>query len=414
LFFAIGQGRGGPLHFNHAGLSGMKLSTTRASWFFSSRNFKVFQAVLISAMILTWIVYRYAERFNYNLSGFICIGDKFMPPSGVPRGTIVYFRSAGYDGQFYYRMALNPLADKEELQYFDSPVYRYQRIGYPLLAALFSLGNKSWLPASLLITNMLVMVLSVFTISIWLKEKKLDPRYAVMYALSGTLVYPLMRDLSEPTSAAFLIIGFFFYTRHRFLSAGLFFGYAILCREVVFAVLPVLVLDWLFLQKAKRAWIAPLVSFLIMVGWHLFVFVHLEASSYPFRGRVSPANLLMPGVSVFTHLRQVFVYSANVSVWLQIVLLTSVAVILISIGLAVKELVRSRNALGVCFLGFSFLPLTLSETVWVEPWAYCRMIVPSLALLFLCFIHSRSKWYLVPFGLHAVLFFASLKWLVII
>jgi hypothetical protein len=44
----------------------------------------------------------------------------------------------GYDGQFFYRLALEPFSTAERVDgiAFDAPAYRQQRIGYPLLAFL--------------------------------------------------------------------------------------------------------------------------------------------------------------------------------------------------------------------------------------------------------------------------------------
>ncbi len=62
--------------------------------------------------------------------------------------------SFGYDGEFYYRLALDPFTAKK-IDYgigLDDPPYRMQRIGYPLLAWAVSLGNArilSWVMISL-------------------------------------------------------------------------------------------------------------------------------------------------------------------------------------------------------------------------------------------------------------------------
>src|SRR5579864_5116602 len=44
--------------------------------------------------------------------------------------------SWGYDGQFYYQLARNPM---HAYQYMDNAAYRYQRIFYPLVGAVCSL-----------------------------------------------------------------------------------------------------------------------------------------------------------------------------------------------------------------------------------------------------------------------------------
>ena len=46
----------------------------------------------------------------------------------------------GFDGQFYYFIALDPNHARD---YVDGPAYRYSRIGYPMLARALSGGNAS-------------------------------------------------------------------------------------------------------------------------------------------------------------------------------------------------------------------------------------------------------------------------------
>jgi hypothetical protein len=387
----------------------MKPPFKKLSQFFNTDTSKIIQALLIVTIVLTCVLYQYGERYGYRVSGFICLGDKFIPPEGLERGMVVYMRSPGYDGQFFYYIALNPFGDLKDYRHIDNPPWRYQRIGYPLLAWLFSLGNKSAVPHTLLFVNLLSIVFSTYMISILLKEQKLDPRYAVLYAMSGTLLYPLLRDLAEISSAAFLIAGFFFYARRRFVISGLLFGYAMLCREVVFAVVPVLILDWLVLSREKKAWQAPLLASVMMFGWHLYVALHLDAGRYPFAGVLG-----MPGVALVNHLKQVFLLRSHGWVSERLILITTVLIILTSMGIAVRDFIRSRNVLSICLFGFSLLPVVLRSAQWAEPWAYARMLVPSLALLFLCFARSRSKIYLVPICLHTFLFFASLSYLRII
>ena len=70
------------------------------------------------------------------------LGTRFT--EGDPGG------SEGYDGQFAYYIARDPLRG---WQYCDVPAYRYQRIVYPLLGRLLAWGNNAWLPYSLALLN---------------------------------------------------------------------------------------------------------------------------------------------------------------------------------------------------------------------------------------------------------------------
>ena len=71
---------------------------------------------------------------------FVEIGTRFSERD--PAGT------EGYDGQFFYYIAVDPAGARPKI---DVPAYRYQRILYPLLVRWLSLGQTG-LIASLLHT----------------------------------------------------------------------------------------------------------------------------------------------------------------------------------------------------------------------------------------------------------------------
>ncbi len=206
------------------------------------RKHRVFQATAVTLLILVCFLYGYTQRWNFDISRMICVGSRFLPPGGVSEEVHVIHRSVGYDGQFFYYIALNPFADNKDLQHFDKPAYRLRRIGYPLLAAVLSLGQTSNLPYTLVMANVLAIIFTVVLLALFAKKNHHDPRLALFYVFSGMLLIPLARDLAEPSAVAFMVGGLFFYSRRKFVLSGLFFAYSILCRETMCAVLPVLIL----------------------------------------------------------------------------------------------------------------------------------------------------------------------------
>ena len=81
----------------------------------------------------------------------------YANPARVPRGLVI-LPNNGYDGQFFYRLALNP-SNLHRTAYgitFDSN-FRVQRIGYPVLAWLVSLGQHQWVPVALIMVNILAL-----------------------------------------------------------------------------------------------------------------------------------------------------------------------------------------------------------------------------------------------------------------
>src|SRR6202008_2110594 len=92
-----------------------------------------------------------------NVTEFVQRARPYARRGQVPRGLAV-FPGTGYDGQFYYRLALGP-ADLHRTAFgitMDAP-YRLQRIGYPALGWLAALGRHAWVPAALVAVNVLAL-----------------------------------------------------------------------------------------------------------------------------------------------------------------------------------------------------------------------------------------------------------------
>jgi hypothetical protein len=91
-----------------------------------------------------------------DLSLFIVAGDRFVTRADLIAPMIVKQHSDGYDGQFYFRMALDPLnfAQTADGVRIDWPAWRFQRIFYPLLVWMVSLGQVAWVPAGLVVVNL--------------------------------------------------------------------------------------------------------------------------------------------------------------------------------------------------------------------------------------------------------------------
>jgi hypothetical protein len=88
---------------------------------------------------------------DFGLTRFINIGREFVPRgSAVYRGTPKYVTpapgpDAGFDGQFYAEIALDPLLRNPQLKTaLDDPPYRADRIFLPALAWIGGLGHPSW------------------------------------------------------------------------------------------------------------------------------------------------------------------------------------------------------------------------------------------------------------------------------
>ena len=137
----------------------------------------------------------------------------------------------GYDGQFFYYLALDPVNAR---YYMDVPTYRYTRIVYPLVARTVALGRLDLVPLTLMLVNWLAIAGGTLALAAWLRRKRLSPWFALVYALYPGMQVTLARDLSEALAYGLVVLAvylFEFGPRYRLVLAAGVFALAALTRE---------------------------------------------------------------------------------------------------------------------------------------------------------------------------------------
>jgi hypothetical protein len=190
-------------------------------------------ALIATLLALGFTLARWQTWAQGKISRFILVGMHFATPSQLPPGMPVA-KTYGYDGQFFYRLALNPL-NFGHTAYgitMDRP-YRFMRIGYPALTWLLSAGQHWLVPVMLVAVN----IAAIGALG-WL-----GARFALdggRHALVGLLVpgyfgliTSLSRDTAEPLAAACLLAGLLAIRARRPVLAAFFLAYGALTRETV-------------------------------------------------------------------------------------------------------------------------------------------------------------------------------------
>ena len=139
----------------------------------------------------------------------------------------------GYDGQFYYFLAVDP---KHGRDYMDTPGVIYSRIGYPMTARALSGGNASVIPYMMVLVNILAAVGGTLAIAFFMKRRGLPPALALLYGFFPGLALGVLRDLTEPLAfglAAAALLVFDPRSKLRLFASASLFGMAMLTRETV-------------------------------------------------------------------------------------------------------------------------------------------------------------------------------------
>ena len=143
----------------------------------------------------------------------------------------------GYDGQFFYYLALDPANAR---YYVDVSTYRYTRILYPMVARVLAFGRPDLIPWTLFLVNWLAIAGGALAVAAWLKRRGFSPWFALVYGFYPGLVVVLQRDLSEALAYGLAATAIYVFDygpgRRELLAAGVF-ALAALTRETT-AVIP--------------------------------------------------------------------------------------------------------------------------------------------------------------------------------
>jgi hypothetical protein len=178
--------------------------------------------------------------------------------------------AAGYDGQFYYRLALNPFNWSKSAYgiTMDQP-YRYTRIGYPLVTWIVSFGQHDLVPVALIVVNLFGVAAMAYMGGLFARDGGRHALWGVLFAAYFGLAISVGRDTAEPLAEACMLGGLLAYRRSRWVLSGAAFAFAAITRETILfapAAIACVRLVQIVRRKAKPgwpdvAWIAPAVAF---------------------------------------------------------------------------------------------------------------------------------------------------------
>jgi hypothetical protein len=241
----------------------------------SRLNHPIATGLIALAGWLGFAVFRWHRWAHGHITKFIMAGKVYTDPAQMfPK--IAHVTNKGYDGQFYYRLALNPF-NWHRTAYgitMDHP-YRYTRIGFPLVAWALSLGGHGrLLPTVLVVINIVCMGIIAFLGAKFARDAGRHALWGLLFAGYFGLVVSVGRDMSEPLADSCMLGGLLAYRRNRYLLAAGLIGYAAITNEPVLA-LPVAIalvrLFQMFLRRVRPGlpdlvWVVPGAAYVLLQG----------------------------------------------------------------------------------------------------------------------------------------------------
>lgn len=361
-------------------------SRLRSSW-------RIALPVLVVGVVLALLLAARLEVYSGNLSGFVDFGHSNAGHTHPPRGSLVYSRW-GYDGQFFYLQAHDPLLLRDQtvaaMRAADQG-FRLQRMAYPALAFLLAGGSSSALPLTLLIVNVLALLAVTGFFAAYAARRGWSVLWVIALALMPGLLMPVVRDLSDVLATGCLLAGVLLAQSGRRWSAAIALTVAVLTREAAIAVILAL-----GVEAGIRAWrartqpggwrpvlrqsgaivIVPVIAFGLWQGY----------LALRYGGLVGTASAGIPGLNLVQEARwsiaraPVVTYTAWDVIYI-VLIMVGVLAALTSLrgGITIPGLAACAAALGV------LLP-TLGDV-----WSDTRLSAPLFALLLVDALQRRRR-----------------------
>jgi hypothetical protein len=189
-------------------------------------------------------------RYGGDPMRFALVGSRYDP--GLPGGTW------GYDGQFAYQIARDPMGAS---RFLDVPAYRYQRLLYPLMARALAMGQQRLIPWTLVVVNWLALVAGTWFTESILTGRGVSRWYALSYGLFGGLVMAVRLDLTEPLAYALAQAAVLGYERGRMRNAAGLLALAALAKETTLLVAAGFLLSFVLSRRWRN-----LIEWAVIVG----------------------------------------------------------------------------------------------------------------------------------------------------
>jgi len=345
----------------------IRMKRPRSALLFAVAVLALYGAAIVPALM----------RHAFDPSAFIVAGDRYVDASKLPSPIYVRPHSDGYDGQFYYRLALAPFDLRQPLDgiELDAPAWRMQRILYPVLAWAASFGRPQLVPLALLVLNLIgVACIAAFAVRL---TRRLELPALVPFAIvlwPGYLV-TLTHDTTEILSAALMLVALDRYFAGRLVAFAVVGALATLARET-----SVLMLGGLLIYEIAcrnwRAMAACLGSILPFMIWRQLQSQFWVASTstssvaahivtWPFLGIVTAwSNMAFGPYVPFGGLKGAVLRGYS--------LVASAGLVVFSIKVATRVRVAPRALVAAWVPTAALMSILTADGPWAEPIAFLR------------------------------------------
>ncbi len=336
---------------------------------------------------------------NYNESFFIVAGSDFVD-SNLTLTPILVQKGQGYDGQFFYKYAINPF-NFDGFKYgvrVDLPNYRMQRIGYPLFVWLIAFGNCKLIPFSLIITNVLAFIGIIFFSIKIVTLYKANLIYSLIPLLFCGLYMSLSRNLSEVFELFCFSGCIYYFIVKKPINFSFFTSITLLTRETsIIAIAPLIFFSIFYVFKNNGKLINILfylIPITIMLSWKIIIQFNVLNSEitdgynhlgFPFYGIIR-GFILNFNFSSTKHILE-FLFWILYLIWH--IGFAFVIVRLLIKNCTLNEIVQ--NPLAIVYFVWLTFAILFTEIIYVDDWGFMRILSLWNFVGFIILVQKKYK-----------------------
>ena len=359
-------------------------------------NRPVVPAVIAFGGWLAFALARWQVWAKGHLTLFIMAGHTYTHRAQLPRGVLLV-PSAGYDGQFYYRLALDPVNwNKTAFGITMDQSYRYTRIGYPILAWLVSLGQHQFVPVALVAINLVAVAAMAYLGAMFARESGRHALWGLAFAAYFGLVISVGRDTAEPLAEACMLGGLLAYRRSKPVLATAAFTVGAVTRETILLAPAAIAVTRLVAMARRQArpgladltWAVPAAAYGILeVAVHFVVKGEFPLLANGDRNLAVPFTAMIDALKYdIRHINTAHLSPVDISL-----LEYATLAIFILAGLAVLLITTAPAHERLAFVFFVLQLGLLSSQIWTSTFGEGRSLIePYLMALILLLATPRQ------------------------
>lgn len=340
---------------------------------------------LIAIGFVSFLAVRSLSQVDWDPTLYTAFGEDATPTRDYAEDRLgdVYLRAAqGHDGKFFFVQANDPwiVNPDENAQVLDRPLYRSQRMLYPVLAGGFGIFSPETIVWTMIVVNILAFGFGSFATAELARTMNMSPWWGLAFTLNIGLVSELNIDGAGIVAAAAAFGAIALFQRDKpWWAIGLLVA-AVLSRE---AMLIVAAGSAFWMWRYKRDRRLALLSFGVPVAavglWALYL-----------RWRIG----WEAGVSEVQEIGIPFVgFGEALSGWLDAPSLDlAVGLVIMALFVAFTlRVIASRRLVGWAFVGFVLLGIVFTKQVWSSYFDISRAVAPVITAYVLLLFAGRAE-----------------------